>query len=374
MLHANKWFMSCLMGIIMTQAVFTTVPAFSQELEQTPVIETGTSTAPIKAKVSYNISNSYKIGVGDVLSLAVYPQEEFSADNLLVRSDGAVTFPKIGEFSAYGKSVKELTSEINAQLGHSLRNHQVTINVTSTRPAIFYLTGAFNKQGPFQMSTNSHDQNNGTDAYSRRFDQVLSNVIANSGGLTLNADLSRVQIKHRDSGNVEVVNLWKVIREGSSEDDPWLDPGDTVHVPTLPQGAIISDEEFKILANSTLAPTQFPVRVVGEVMQPNLVRLSGDSPLLSSAIVMAGGYGPQATKNAVAIRRFIDDNHFTTLFVNPEKMDFILRPNDVVYVAENKFYKAGRYMERLNMVLSPFTSTANAVGMMGYGGWNNGNR
>ena len=49
-------------------------------------------------------------------------------------------------------------------------------------------------------------------------------------------------------------------------------------------------------------------------------------------------------------------------FIDTRKVDFLLRPNDVVYVGENKLYKAGRFMQQAALVLAPFTEAASIVG------------
>jgi polysaccharide biosynthesis/export protein len=336
-----------------------------------------TESPALSARVSYQSASSYRIGSGDILSITITPQEEFSADNITVRSDGKATFPKIGELSVNGKSVKELTAEIKLLLSTELVNHNVTVSVTNTRPAIVYLTGSVAKAGPFQMITNGQERNNGNtgNGSERRLDLILSNVLANSGGVKLNADLSRVVVSHRDTGKTTVVNFWKVLKEGNLEHDPWLTSGDSIHVPELPEGTLMNDEDFKLLTNSILSPPSFPVRVIGQVQNPALVKLEGETPLLSTAIAVAGGFAPSALKNIVAVKRFTDDQHFTTLYVNVNEMDFMLRPNDVVYVGENKTYKAGRFMQQAAKILSPFVEAgsigANASQIFGFGGWAN---
>lgn len=343
--------------------------ALSAEAQQ----KTTYSDEPLGARISLRLSNSYRIGVGDIISLSVYPQEEYSASNVLVRSDGKSTFPKIGILKTAGKSVEELTSEINKVLNTQLRKHFITIGITSTRSAIFYLTGAVNRPGPFQMVTHVNEQNSQNEASIRQLDMGLSNVLSSAGGVKLTADLSQVQIRHARTAESMTVNLWKVLKEGSSENDPWLDPGDTIFIPELPQGGVMSDLDFKIFVNSVLSPKTFPVRVIGEVHNPSLVKIEGETPLLSTAIAMAGGYAPQALKTTVAVRRFTDDNHFTTLFIDTRKSDFMLRPNDIVYVGETKMYQAGRFMQQAAQILAPFSEAAivggNSSQMMGFGGW-----
>ncbi|MEM0951549.1 MAG: polysaccharide biosynthesis/export family protein [Cyanobacteria bacterium P01_H01_bin.74] len=331
----------------------------------------------LSARVSYQSSSLYRIGSGDILSLSVNPQNEFSADRIIVRPDGQATFPKIGELTVTGKSIKELSAEVKLLLSNELVNHNVTIDITNSRPATIYLTGAVHKVGPFQMVTNAddHNDNANTSATEKRLDLTLSNVLANSGGVKLNADLSRIVVSHRDTGKTRVVNFWKVLKEGSQSHDPWLTSGDSIHVPSLPDGSLMDDADFKLLANSILSPANFPVRVIGQVKNPSLVKLEGETPLLSTAIAVAGGFNNGAMKEVVAVRRFTDEKQFTTLYVNTKEMDFMLRPNDVVYVGENKTYKAGRFMEQAANILSPFAQAgnigANASQIWGFGGWRN---
>jgi len=363
----NKYILLIFIVLI---ALFSTLYAKAQQ-------KTAYFDEPLGARITLRVSNSYRIGVGDLISLSVYPQEEYSASNILVRSDGKASFPKIGVLSAAGKSVEELTAEINKLLNTQLRKHFITIGITSTRSAIFYLTGAVNRPGPFQMVTNVNEQNSSNEASIRQLDMGLSNVLSNAGGVKLTANLSQVQIRHSRTGEVQTVNLWKVLKEGASEHDPWLDPGDTIFIPELPQGGVMSDQDFKIFVNSVLSPRTFPVRVIGEVHNPSLVKIEGETPLLSTAIAMAGGYAPQALKTTVAVRRFTDDNHFTTLFIDTRKSDFILRPNDIVYVGETKMYQTGRFMQKAAQILAPFSEAAiiggNASQMMGFGGWRKSN-
>lgn len=337
------------------------------------------NTAPEKGlnvRIEYNVSHSYRIGPGDVLSLNVYPQEEFSHNDILVRSDGMATFPKVGDLMVSGKTVDDINQELKEKLSQWIKNATVTLSIASTRPAIFYLSGSVKKAGPFEMVTNAHDSSYtiNNENYGRRADLVLTNVLANAGGVKLNADLSQIQIKHKDTNQIVTVNLWKVLKEGVSDEDLWLNPGDSIYVPELSHGRMMSDEDFQTLLNSVIAPKTFPVRVIGQVQTPNLVKLEGETPLLSTAIAMAGGFSPQALKKVVAIKRFTDDNHFTTLFINVEKNDFVLRPNDVVYVAESKLYQTGRFMQQVSLILGPIrdVATTGAMGaqVFGFGGWN----
>lgn len=79
---------------------------------------------------------------------------------------------------------------------------------------------------------------------------------------------------------------------------------------------------------------------------------------------MAGGYTQEANKKIVAIRRFTKDNDASTLYVDPNKLDIVLRPNDVVYVSERSLAKGSRFFERVGQILKPFTDSAFTAGML----------
>lgn len=331
-------------------------------------------TKPLKAHITYGSTSTYRIGSSDLLSLNVFPQTEYSAEQILVRSDGNASFPIVGQLNVNGKTIDEVQQELEAELNKTIRNYHVSISVANTRPAIFYLAGAVNKLGPLEIVTDSHESNRvGQVDLPRRTEQSLINILANAGGVKLNADLSKVQVKSAETGEVASYDLWKVLKGADASQNPWLNPGDSITVSELPQGQLMPDFEFTTLANSVIAPKSFPVRVIGQVQKPDLIHLEGETPLLSSAIAMAGGYAPQGLQKAVAIRRFTDEHHFTTLLVDATKNDFTLRPNDVVYVGEAKVYKAGRYMEQVAHVLQPFevatVTSAMSAQTFGFGGW-----
>ena len=46
--------------------------------------------------------------------------------------------------------------------------------------------------------------------------------------------------------------------------------------------------------------------------------------------------------------------------INPTQHDFMLRPNDVIYVSELKTYQLGRYNDNVSKILSPFTNISSA--------------
>ena len=84
-----------------------------------------------------------------------------------------------------------------------------------------------------------------------------------------------------------------------------------------------------------------------------------------AAIAMAGGFADGSEQKVIAIRRFSNEHDFTTLFVDPNKTDIQLRPNDVVVVGDTKMHKTGKFFDQVNKILAPFTNAAVTGVMMG---------
>lgn len=315
---------------------------------------------------------TYRINVGDTLSVNVYNQPDLSSGAILVRPDGTASFNGVGELQVAGKTIREATELLDSQIRELVREPRITLTVTESKPPTVYLAGAVMRPGMLQAGTNAGNSTSATDpdgkgavsgngnsgSTNARMDFHLSNVLAAAGGVKLSADLANVTIT-RDGDIYKTVNLWGLLKQGDTSEDIILQNGDSVYIPELPDQAL-DDAAYKLLLTSAVGPKVFPIRVIGDVKQPGVYELNGTTPYLNSAIARSGGFNYGANRKVVALRRFTSENKFSTLFIDPNKHDFMLRPNDVIYVSELKTYKVGRFAENANKILSPFTSTASA--------------
>jgi polysaccharide export outer membrane protein len=313
---------------------------------------------------------TYRINVGDMLSVNIYNQPDLSGSGILVRSDGNATFNGVGEIQVAGKTIREATTLLESQVRELVREPRVTLTVTESKPPTVYLAGAVMHPGMLQAGTTNSSSAGATDGdgkssgssssstSSSRMDFRISSVLAAAGGVKLSADLANVMIT-RDNQPYKTINLWDMLKNADNSADIMLQNGDSVYIPELPEQAL-DDATYQLLLTSAIGPKIFPIRIIGEVKQPGVYELNGTSPYLNSAIAKSGGYNPGANRKVVALRRFTAEDKFSTLMIDPDKHDFMLRPNDVIYVSELKTYQAGRFAENVSKVLSPFTSTANA--------------
>lgn len=86
--------------------------------------------------------SEYVIGVADELAIKVWGKPDFSA-NAVVRPDGTITMPLIGDLSAVGKTPTQLRDQISQQLSNFIRDEAavVTIALTATNSYSFTVSG-----------------------------------------------------------------------------------------------------------------------------------------------------------------------------------------------------------------------------------------
>jgi polysaccharide export outer membrane protein len=308
---------------------------------------------------------TYRINVGDVLSVNVYNQSDLSSSGILVRSDGNASFNGVGELQVAGKTIREASQLLEGQVQELVKEPRVTLTVSESKPPSVYLAGAVMRPGMLQNlggsaagGATAEGGNSSGGGKANQMDFRLSSVLSASGGVKLSADLANVMVS-RNGQPFKTVNLWPMLKQGDTDADLMLQNGDSVYIPELPEQAL-DDATYRLLLTSAIGPKTFPVRIIGEIKTPGVYELSGASPFLNSVIAKGGGYNSGANRKVVALRRFTSEDKFSTLMIDPNHHDFMLRPNDVIYISELKSFQAGRYGENVSKIMSPFTSLTSA--------------
>ncbi len=95
--------------------------------------------------------SSYKLSAGDVITIRVFGEDDFTKEKIRLNDAGTVSFPAIGEIKVLGKTIGDIEAIVTAGLkGRILVNPQVTVQIEEYRP--FYVNGMVEKPGgyPFQ--------------------------------------------------------------------------------------------------------------------------------------------------------------------------------------------------------------------------------
>jgi len=135
----------------------------------------------------------------------------------------------------------------------------------------------------------------------------LTQAIQLAGGIKPMADIRQIQLRRFTKAGAEYqipVNLWQLLQQGDFTQDPIIQDGDTIIVPTATD---ISPAEATELATATFAPETIQVSVVGEVIEPGLVEVPPNTPL-NQGLLAAGGFDPKrARKHSVELIRLNPD-------------------------------------------------------------------
>jgi polysaccharide biosynthesis/export protein len=159
---------------------------------------------------------SYKVLPGDVLQVSVWKEPDLQLE-LLVRPDGAISFPLAGELSTSNKSVTDLQAELTTRLARYINGPVVTVSVTEVLGNKIYVIGQVNKPGDFVVNPQV---------------DVLQ-ALSMAGGTTPFAELDNIRILRRSDSHQTALsfNYKDVIRGRNLSQNVMLKSGDVVVVP-----------------------------------------------------------------------------------------------------------------------------------------------
>lgn len=93
----------------------------------------------------------YQIQAGDVLTISVWKEKELSGD-VLVRPDGGISFPLVGDLQAAGRNVDQLKTAVEEKLRKFIPDPAVNVAVRGIGGNRVYVLGKVNQPGAFPLS------------------------------------------------------------------------------------------------------------------------------------------------------------------------------------------------------------------------------
>jgi polysaccharide export outer membrane protein len=162
-------------------------------------------------------ADPYRIQPGDILAITVWQEEDLQGD-VLVRTDGGVSFPLAGEILAVPMTIEELRKDIARRLEKYIPNPVVTVALKQSGGNRIYVLGKVNRPGEFP--------------FGKPID--VMQAISLAGGTTSYASLDDIKILRRKSGgNQDAINFrYSDVSQGRGlEQNILLISGDTVVVP-----------------------------------------------------------------------------------------------------------------------------------------------
>jgi len=158
----------------------------------------------------------YQIQPGDVLEISVWKEEDLLRQ-VLVRPDGGMSFPLVGDIQASGKSVAELQSAVTQKLTKYIPDPVVTVSTQQLNGNKVYVIGKVARPGEFVAN--------------RYIDVVQALSVA--GGMTPYAAANKIKVLRRENGKLKSIPFrYGDIEKGENlGQNIVLQSGDVVLVP-----------------------------------------------------------------------------------------------------------------------------------------------
>ncbi|MGE3978502.1 MAG: polysaccharide biosynthesis/export family protein [Nitrospira sp.] len=167
-------------------------------------------------------NGDFLLGPEDVLDITVWRSEDLTQKGLVVRPDGYISMPLIGEVEVNGRTAKELAAHITERLKEYKEKPSVHVKVKEVNSYYVYVLGDVAKPGKYQVKSHA----------------TVLQAIAMAGGFTLYAAKNNMHVRRTVVGPPGHVKEFKIparydeLLSGDGEiKDFVLKTGDMVVVP-----------------------------------------------------------------------------------------------------------------------------------------------
>lgn len=167
-------------------------------------------------------ADDYQMSPGDKLNIVVLGHDDLSTSptnttnsTYIVRPDGKVSFPLIGEIDSKGMTVDTFTQTLQVRLAEYLVNPEVTVNIAELGTTRVYVFGEVNKPGLYEL-TKSH---------------AVLDAVGIANGFTKDAAKKKVFLVRRNNPDEPIqLNLNDILKKGDLSQNHVLEEGDLLYL------------------------------------------------------------------------------------------------------------------------------------------------
>jgi polysaccharide export outer membrane protein len=197
---------------------------YAQQLGTKPVLSATPAPAPAAPPAApatpphtgpVAVDPSYIIGPEDSIQIDVFNNPNFTR-GLMVRPDGMITLPLVGDIPAAGRTPTQLSNDLTEQLKKFINDPTVNVSVLSVNSKHVYLVGEVGHIGPLALTPGMN----------------ILQAIASAGGLSPYANKKHIYIQRGDGKQLQMIHFdyTKALKKGDMQGIT-LVPGDTIVVP-----------------------------------------------------------------------------------------------------------------------------------------------
>ena len=161
--------------------------------------------------------DSYKIGSGDILEITTWKEPDFSMGDVLVRIDGKITFPLLGDIKVAGRTPLHVKKDIETRLMDFVESPVVTVTVRKSESQKFYILGEVVNTGEYNLIK----------------DLTVLQAFALAGGFTEWASKKEIILMRNEDGKEKIYRInYKDIMKGKDfTQNIHIKANDTIIVP-----------------------------------------------------------------------------------------------------------------------------------------------
>lgn len=158
----------------------------------------------------------YTVNPGDLLEISVWKEPDLQRE-VLVRPDGAFSFPLSGDIVARGRTVEAIRQELTTRLATYIPDLVVTVTIAEINGNKIYVIGQVKTPGVFVVNP--------------RVDVIQA--LSMAGGMTPFAEANNIKILRRRNGNQTILPFRynDIVKGQNLEQNVLLEVGDVVLVP-----------------------------------------------------------------------------------------------------------------------------------------------
>jgi polysaccharide export outer membrane protein len=168
------------------------------------------------SKKAAAIDPSYVIGPTDILEIQVWREPDFSRQ-VLVRPDGKLTLPLVGDIHVSGMNTMDLKELLTAKLKDYIDSPEVTVILVESHSKNFYIIGKVARPGTYALTPG----------------MTVLQALSVAGGLGEWADKDSIRIIRSSDTKEKVIRFDydKVMSGKNLGQNILLQPNDTIVVP-----------------------------------------------------------------------------------------------------------------------------------------------